>query len=1340
VRREVRAADQLSALHLAPGTVRKAMTIKEGDSSVRIDIRSEEHLTYVNNIEEDAMYNRWPEEVTQLLRPRYPGRMPTVRKNLFNAVFFVDGASEGGLAVADVIITYVQQFIPVRMGIVVVSSKELAETVKMPEEEEEEEEDEEEDYESMMMKMMMGGGMGGGKPAKPDPDTSHKVARLFYALKLAADERSAVLFLQACNEQRDVMGFPNQRFKLQMKDVQGAWKQTYRNAIKAKTGTRPSKEDTQEAFKAALQKDSGALQPLRARAPKRCPAPSAREPAGEGACCIWGCIRGEEPGVADPAAGARSIPELRGRCLWGFRVDGGFRAAATQFAIAKGMTNLPVLAVNGEIYTEEDAMGQGVEAILMPVVNREANSLAGLVHYKKIDDDTNVLDYLMQGSGVPRFNPLMLPHGRTQPEFELVKLDAQYFSDRGVLSKLPYLTAVEAGDDVAPVSQWVVADLGLATGRALMAEAARRLTQPSCKARIALLLNSQSDAAAPLSRVVHAAAGLSSRRHKLPGFLQELLAAPAPAAADLDGAPQDTSDSAVDAAVDAAVAEDVAPLSAEEVETRALELAGKAGLNVEELRQMLANAAALDKELADQRAVVTELLALGPGDAALVTNGKMLRAPPSEQALLAEDIALGEVMEYRQRAQQLEELVLGNTFSHTSTDELTSAFYSHVIMTASLIISTHQASATKEGGRGHQDPDFVLSEALQGNYSGVLIEGDSDSLVEIQALVDPLSPKAQRLAPLLVFLSERIGATIRLFLNPDREISDVPLKSFYRYVLPAKGMEDAPGAYFTRLPASKVLTMAMDVPESWLVSIIANRYDSDNIKLEDLNDEISAVNVEYQLDSLMVTGHTTELRQRQPPRGVQLELGDSAKPDAVGTIIMSNLGYFQLKSAPGVWNLRLKPGRSSELYTIDYMHPLGPQKPKPFEGDVLQTQVVVSSFDGAILRMQLRRQPGKEGMDVLQDSEEGSKAALPEADPFGDEDEEDMYEDAEESAESSSLWNRAMNLLGTPSATAPPTSIASTNETIHIFSVASGHLYERLLKIMVLSVLSHTQNPVKFWFISNYLSPQFRDFIPHMAKEHSFEYELVTYKWPSWLHKQTEKQRIIWAYKILFLDVLFPLDLHKVIYVDADQIVRTDIAQLWNTDLQGRALAYTPFCDNNKDMEGFRFWKQGFWKDHLRGRPYHISALYVVDLDRFRQTAAGDPDCRGALSGVVPSVLDCLTLPQGPVPSASPLGPLYLPGWQSCQPLAVTADSSSACTRLRLHPPRGDQLRVVYDNLSKDPNSLANLDQDLPNYAQHQVPIFSLPQPQPSQRRGKNLVAVMTFVQTAPKENGGALL
>jgi UDP-glucose:glycoprotein glucosyltransferase len=57
-----------------------------------------------------------------------------------------------------------------------------------------------------------------------------------------------------------------------------------------------------------------------------------------------------------------------------------------------------------------------------------------------------------------------------------------------------------------------------------------------------------------------------------------------------------------------------------------------------------------------------------------------------------------------------------------------------------------------------------------------------------------------------------------------------------------------------------------------------------------------------------------------------------------------------------------------------------------------------------------------------------------------------------------------------------------------------------------------------------------------MAAKLGFEVELVTYKWPRWLRAQSEKQRMIWGYKILFLDVLFPLKLDKVIFVDADQV------------------------------------------------------------------------------------------------------------------------------------------------------------------------------------------------------------
>lgn len=145
-----------------------------------------------------------------------------------------------------------------------------------------------------------------------------------------------------------------------------------------------------------------------------------------------------------------------------------------------------------------------------------------------------------------------------------------------------------------------------------------------------------------------------------------------------------------------------------------------------------------------------------------------------------------------------------------------------------------------------------------------------------------------------------------------------------------------------------------------------------------------------------------------------------------------------------------------------------------------------------------------------------------------------------------------------------------------MFSVATGHLYERFLRIMVLTVLRNTKNPVKFWFLANYLSPRFIDTIPLMAAKYNFQYELVTYKWPAWLNKQTEKQRIIWAYelahshththtprhshsrryKILFLDVLFPLSVKKIIYVDADQIVRADLKELAELDLHGAPYGY----------------------------------------------------------------------------------------------------------------------------------------------------------------------------------------
>lgn len=58
---------------------------------------------------------------------------------------------------------------------------------------------------------------------------------------------------------------------------------------------------------------------------------------------------------------------------------------------------------------------------------------------------------------------------------------------------------------------------------------------------------------------------------------------------------------------------------------------------------------------------------------------------------------------------------------------------------------------------------------------------------------------------------------------------------------------------------------------------------------------------------------------------------------------------------------------------------------------------------------------------------------------------------------------------------------------INIFSIASGHMYERLQKIMMLSVLKHTKSRVKFWLIKNYMSPEMKAIMPIMAEEYGFE-------------------------------------------------------------------------------------------------------------------------------------------------------------------------------------------------------------------------------------------------------------
>ncbi|RPA73028.1 hypothetical protein BJ508DRAFT_216551 [Ascobolus immersus RN42] len=616
---------------------------------------------------------------------------------------------------------------------------------------------------------------------------------------------------------------------------------------------------------------------------------------------------------------------------------------------------------------------------------------------------------------------------------------------------------------------------------------------------------------------------------------------------------------------------------------------------------------------------------LEPGQRGLVINGRVVGPIGREDEFSAEDFIDLIKLEKRKRIDPVIQAAtdLGVLEKLAKKDAIPRL--------ANIVLLTSQPL---DGVAGIFDPVSPVRSSDFENWTckNTCIErGDKEKAVlRITASLDPVSSTAQKWAPILKALSAMDGVYLQIFLNPSRVLTELPIKRFYRYVLEAAPTFDstgtmvAPEATFSNLPEDALLTLTMDVPPSWLVTPSESIHDLDNIKLSTMKSRLNGGDVTaiYSLRNILIEGHSRDLTVGGPPKGAQLTLGTEADPHAADTIVMANLGYFQFKANPGFYELGLKEGRTEEIFEI---------KSAGIDGYNVRNadpskHITVLSFEGATIFPRLIRKPGMETEDVLAPTTHKNRSPAA------------LFKKGLQGADNLlTKWGFLAPAPGTKL-------LRPANAEINIFSVASGHLYERFLNIMMLSVMKHTKSTVKFWFIENYLSPSFKDFLPHMAEKYNFQYELITYKWPHWLRPQTEKQRQIWGYKILFLDVLFPLDLDKVIFVDADQIVRTDLKELVDLDLEGAPYGFTPMCDSREEIEGFRFWKQGYWKSYLRGLPYHISALFVVDLNRFRELAAGD--------------------------------------------------------RLRGH----------YHQLSADPNSLSNLDQDLPNHMQNQLPIFSLPQ------------------------------
>jgi len=177
-------------------------------------------------------------------------------------------------------------------------------------------------------------------------------------------------------------------------------------------------------------------------------------------------------------------------------------------------------------------------------------------------------------------------------------------------------------------------------------------------------------------------------------------------------------------------------------------------------------------------------------------------------------------------------------------------------------------------------------------------------------------------------------------------------------------------AVFEDLPVDPLYTLALDLPGSWLTRPKESVYDLDNIQLGKLSPGDDAVEALFELDYIVIEGHARDTLTNGPPRGVQLELTNADESSLDDTLVVANLGYFQFKAKPGVFELGIREGRSKEVFELQSVGNEGWESRAVEE---IGREVTVTSFEGLTLYPRLQRRPGMEQVDVLSDEKLSSK-------------------------------------------------------------------------------------------------------------------------------------------------------------------------------------------------------------------------------------------------------------------------------------------------------------------------------------------------------------------------------
>lgn len=1029
VRSEVKLLEILSEAGFHGSYGRELVLKRTSDSrrafQQRVDLQPSEEkneICWVTDVEKDREYMDLPRSVYSLLQPSFFGRIPSVRRNLFTAILACDTSSSLTFRALHDLHVMCSQGWPIRMGFMLLSPSETARQA-------------------------------GKQVATP----AGKVARVIAAISSAGGGRVAVEFASRCHESFMRSGDVSQ---------ENLWKNVHGCFLDSWPFLAPVlKYETAASALEAILKGSERL--------------------GESACRIleasWyvadaaglvSFIQGKQDlsqaSLLDAAlifngAVSRIDAEgsVRGEITGSFQIE----FPEIQRLVVDNIISDGIKDMYSKILEIQDAAPRYNPRILSPSVH-----------------GSYLIDPSKQNDPSPPWQALLV--GPTVGMNSLSSLPLRYFNGHSWSGD----EATQRQNSPATVTHWIVVSTADSIGLTLLADA---MQYNGWSSRIGILLNPYDIPfeLTPIEQLVLASAvgsfGVDERisRADWADLFVSLSSEASPSNLTFDQ---------IDKHVPEKMSSDGQSKVGDAIRLSHDEMTSIAGKH---------------------RQFVRFGLKMRRGQSAVVTNGRVV------VARWPGDITLADFQLFDLNAQK-------NQFA-LSIFELLSSFNASVVNTrmsdsshrgiadAALVASS--ALAVKQSGEvGFGDTAAILDilneekgitgnplllncSSLDTSYTSVNPESGHPPPLLLQLVIDPLTKSAQQLSSFMIFLRSMLSVDIELLLNPGQEYSDLPLKTYYRFAMPeisyfggsteASILSRPPAATFESLPQKKTLTLEMDVPEAWLVTPVHAPQDLDNLRLEDLPPKQQYATADFKLESLLVTGMCVDLaaieagrREGVHPRGVQLQLRSSQSGLVFAdTLIMNNLGYFQLKAVPGVWSMRLAPGRSQELFSIEAASGTSSTSQRAFSESSLQparhpsnaddpitAPVAVSEFTGRNMMLLLRKKTEHMSEDVLDMSPTQASRSY---------------------SHTESVWSRLKSAVGGGSTRKNVLSYHADEDTIHVFTVASGHMYERLQKIMILSAVKRSSRRIKFWFIQNYMSPQMKSFLPYMAREYDFDYE-----------------------------------------------------------------------------------------------------------------------------------------------------------------------------------------------------------------------------------------------------------